>query len=101
MNPPKAVTDDEPPLSAGPVCQLEIVPQRSEDRFQLMQDLLAISHEDDTITLSVKIRRGTSSLEVAVYLRSNTHQAHDTLSECHSKTVGIASKYHAAVKQVS
>lgn len=78
-------------------CHLDITPKAKSDRFSLMQDLLAISHPDDTITLSVRLKRTTGHLEVLIHLRAHSNTASDVLHECFDKINNIARHYEAVV----
>lgn len=86
---------------SGPISQFDITARSLDDRFPLLQDLIAISHDDDTVTLSVRICKGTSDrLTVDVYLRAHNTEAHDTLSYCQKRITAVAERHGAAVKPV-
>lgn len=88
---------DLPSSFSSPVCRVHITPENNVDRFSLMQDLLSISHEDDTVTLSVKLKKSTAYLEVDVYMRSHSHDAIDALVECQNKMASAAKRHHAQI----
>lgn len=88
--------DDQPPVS-----QLRIQPSNISDRFSITQDLLSISHLDDTITVSVKMCKDSPLIEVSIYLRSHNQEAQDTLAHCQNKISIIAKGYDAKIVDVT
>ncbi len=94
-------SDDLSSSFSSPVCRVHITPEKNVDRFSLMQDLLLISHEDDTVTLSVKLKKSAAYLEVDVYMRSHSHDAAETLVECQNKMASAAKRYHAQIVKLS
>lgn len=82
---------------SSPVCKLHITPGSSVDRFSLMQDLLAIHHEDDTVTLSVRLKKSAGYLEVDVYMRSHSQSAIESLDDCQEKMFDVAKRYDAEI----
>jgi hypothetical protein len=86
---------------SAPVSQLRIQPSNPFDRFSITQDLLSISHLDDTITVSVKMCKDTPLIEVSIYLRSHNQEAQDTLVHCQNKISLIAKGYDAKIVDVA
>lgn len=81
--------------------RLEIADTALHERFSLVQDLIAISHADGTVTLSVKIEKSSdNAVDVEMYLRAHNHEAHDTMQYCQNKIAKIAERYGASVKLV-
>lgn len=89
------------PDDQAPVSRLRIRPSNVSDRFSITQDLLSISHLDDTITVSVKICKGNLLIEVSIYLRSHNQEAQDALVHCQNKIAGIAKAYDAELVEAT
>jgi len=93
-------SDDYVPSHARPARQLEITLHTPSDRIALMQDLIAIGHDDDTITLEIRASKKSSSISLDVYLRSHTEDAYRTLAACEPRVKTIVKRYEASLKTV-